>query len=61
MSTQRFSSIVIIICLIGFMWLFPLAVLPASALKAGIAAGGVFLALVLSGVLYALGKNEKSK
>jgi hypothetical protein len=35
--------------------------LPAPVRNASITAGGVFLVLVLSGTLYALGKNETSK
>jgi NADH:ubiquinone oxidoreductase subunit 3 (subunit A) len=58
---QRCSAIAIVVFLIGLMWLFPLAILPAPVRKAGIVAGGMFLALTLSGVWYALGKCETSK
>ena len=58
MAHERASLIVIAVCLVGLVWLFPLAILPASALKDGIAASGLFLLLVLSGVFYALRKND---
>jgi NADH:ubiquinone oxidoreductase subunit 3 (subunit A) len=58
MQSERFLVVVIVICLAGLVWLLPLAILPASALKNSITAGGVFLTLVLSGVFYALRKND---
>ena len=58
MPEERFSLIVIVVCLAGLLWLLPLAVILGPAIKDSITAGGVFLTLVLSGVFYALRKND---
>jgi hypothetical protein len=42
----------------GLVLVLPWAVLPSPMKKAGLLAGGAFLALVSAGVLYALGTKE---
>ena len=61
MQSEQFSLVVIVVCLAGVVWLLPLAVLPASALQDSVVASGVFLILILSGMFYALRKNDTAK
>lgn len=58
MPHEKFSLLVISVCLAGLMWLIPLAILAGPTLKDGVAAGGVFLILVSSGAFYALHKGD---